>query len=119
MSARTHRTLLCYSLPYWLVMLVLLQEFLDQLGFNVVAFGCATCIGNSGPLDPAIETAIEDGDLVATAVLSGNRNFEGRISPHVTANYLASPPLVVAYAITGSLKTDLNNINAMGSEGPA
>ncbi len=85
-----------------------LQEHLDALGFNIAGFGCTTCIGNSGPLAEPIAAAITNGDLVATAVLSGNRNFEGRISPHVKANYLASPPLVVAYAIAGSLTRDLN-----------
>jgi len=84
-----------------------LQDPLDAMGFNIAGFGCTTCIGNSGPLPPAIVTAIETDDLVATAVLSGNRNFEGRISPHVKANYLASPPLVVAYAIAGSLTRDI------------
>lgn len=84
-----------------------LQKELDSLGFNIVAFGCTTCIGNSGPLANPIATAIEEGDLTATAVLSGNRNFEGRISPHVKANYLASPPLVVAYAIAGSMTKDM------------
>ncbi|WP_207102997.1 aconitate hydratase AcnA [Paracoccus shandongensis] len=85
-----------------------LQEDLDALGFNLVGYGCTTCIGNSGPLgDPAISKAIHDNDLVATAVLSGNRNFEGRISPDVRANFLASPPLVVAYAIAGDLNVDL------------
>ena len=85
-----------------------LQEDLDALGFNLVGYGCTTCIGNSGPLgDPAISKAINDNDLVATAVLSGNRNFEGRISPDVRANFLASPPLVVAYAIAGDLNINL------------
>ncbi|MEE1556735.1 MAG: aconitate hydratase AcnA, partial [Alphaproteobacteria bacterium] len=84
-----------------------LQGDLDALGFNVVGFGCTTCIGNSGPLGEPISDAITEGDLVACAVLSGNRNFEGRISPHVRANYLASPPLVVAYALAGSLNRDL------------
>ncbi|MBT3558182.1 MAG: aconitate hydratase AcnA [Rhodospirillales bacterium] len=86
-----------------------LQDPLDAMGFNIVGFGCTTCIGNSGPLDKPISDAIEAGDLVATAALSGNRNFEGRISPHVRANYLASPPLVVAYAIAGSMTRDLFN----------
>ncbi len=86
-----------------------LQGDLDKLGFNVVGFGCTTCIGNSGPLTDEIQKAIEAENLVATAVLSGNRNFEGRISPHVRANYLASPPLVVAYAIAGSMLKDINN----------
>ncbi len=86
-----------------------LQEHLDALGFNIAGFGCTTCIGNSGPLAEPIAAAIAKADLVATAVLSGNRNFEGRISPHVKANYLASPPLVVAYALAGSMTRDLNN----------
>ncbi len=84
-----------------------LQEDLDAVGFNLVGYGCTTCIGNSGPLQPEISAAIAEGDLVATAVLSGNRNFEGRISPDVRANYLASPPLVVAYALAGTLDIDL------------
>jgi len=85
-----------------------LQEDLDAIGFNLVGYGCTTCIGNSGPLgDPAISKAINDNDLVATAVLSGNRNFEGRISPDVRANFLASPPLVVAYALAGDLNINL------------
>ena len=86
-----------------------LQEDLDAVGFNLVGYGCTTCIGNSGPLQPEISKAISDGDLVATAVLSGNRNFEGRISPDVRANYLASPPLVVAYALAGTLDIDLTS----------
>lgn len=85
-----------------------LQKSLDALGFNVVGYGCTTCIGNSGPIADNIQKAIHDKDLVATSVLSGNRNFEGRISPDVKANYLASPPLVVAYAIAGSMLVDLN-----------
>ncbi len=84
-----------------------LQEDLDAIGFNLVGFGCTTCIGNSGPLQPEISAAINEGDLVAAAVLSGNRNFEGRISPDVRANYLASPPLVVAYALTGDINIDI------------
>ncbi|HSF63101.1 MAG TPA: aconitase family protein, partial [Paracoccaceae bacterium] len=84
-----------------------LQEDLDAIGFNLVGYGCTTCIGNSGPLAPEISKAITEGDLVATAVLSGNRNFEGRISPDVRANYLASPPLVVAYALAGDMNIDL------------
>jgi aconitate hydratase len=84
-----------------------LQEDLDAIGFNLVGYGCTTCIGNSGPLQEEISKAINDGDLVATSVLSGNRNFEGRISPDVRANYLASPPLVVAYAIAGDMNIDL------------
>ena len=84
-----------------------LQKDLDAVGFNLVGYGCATCIGNSGPLQSEISAAISEGDLVATAVLSGNRNFEGRISPDVRANYLASPPLVVAYALAGTLDINL------------
>lgn len=84
-----------------------LQDDLDALGFNLVGYGCTTCIGNSGPLDAPIRKVIEAHDLTVCGVLSGNRNFEGRISPHVQANYLASPPLVVAYAISGSLNIDL------------
>jgi aconitate hydratase len=84
-----------------------LQKDLDALGFNLVGYGCTTCIGNSGPLPDPIREAVESADLTVTAVLSGNRNFEGRISPQVKANYLASPPLVVAYAIAGSLKIDI------------
>ncbi|MEO0548682.1 MAG: aconitate hydratase AcnA [Pseudomonadota bacterium] len=84
-----------------------LTQDLDALGFNLVGYGCTTCIGNSGPLDPDIAKAIADGDLVSCSVLSGNRNFEGRIGPDIKANYLASPPLVVAYAIAGSLKINI------------
>jgi aconitate hydratase len=84
-----------------------LQEDLDALGFNLVGYGCTTCIGNSGPLAPEISKAINENDLVAVSVLSGNRNFEGRISPDVRANYLASPPLVVAYAIAGDMNIDI------------
>ena len=84
-----------------------LQGDLDTLGFNLVGFGCTTCIGNSGPLPEAISKAINDNDIVAGAVISGNRNFEGRVNPDVRANYLASPPLVVAYALAGSLQVDL------------
>ena len=84
-----------------------LQEDLDALGFQLVGFGCTTCIGNSGPLPEPIDTAVRDGNLVVAAVLSGNRNFEGRVHPLVRANYLASPPLVVAYALAGSLRKDL------------
>lgn len=84
-----------------------LQPDLDALGFNLVGFGCTTCIGNSGPLPEAISEAVNKNDLVAGAVISGNRNFEGRVNPDVKANYLASPPLVVAYAIAGSLQIDL------------
>ena len=84
-----------------------LTPFLDELGFNTVGYGCTTCIGNSGPLPDEINNAILDNDLLAVSVLSGNRNFEGRISPVVKANFLASPPLVVAYAIAGSMNVDL------------
>jgi aconitate hydratase len=84
-----------------------LQKDLDKLGFNLVGFGCTTCIGNSGPLPAEISKAINDSGLIASAVLSGNRNFEGRVSPDVQANYLASPPLVVAYALAGSVTLDL------------
>ena len=84
-----------------------LQKDLDKLGYNLVGFGCTTCIGNSGPLAPEISKTINDKDIVAAAVLSGNRNFEGRINADVRANYLASPPLVVAYALAGSMYTDL------------
>ena len=86
-----------------------LQKDLDKLGFNLVGFGCTTCIGNSGPLPEEISKAVNDNDIVAAAVLSGNRNFEGRVNPDVRANYLASPPLVVAYALAGSLQVDLVN----------
>ena len=84
-----------------------LTKSLDALGFNLVGYGCTTCIGNSGPLPEAISKTINDNDLVACSVLSGNRNFEGRVNPDVRANYLASPPLVVAYALAGSMKIDL------------
>ncbi|MGL4637815.1 MAG: aconitate hydratase AcnA [Beijerinckiaceae bacterium] len=84
-----------------------LQKDLDKLGFNVVGFGCTTCIGNSGPLAPEISKSINDNGLIAASVLSGNRNFEGRVSPDAQANYLASPPLVVAYALAGTVQIDL------------
>ena len=84
-----------------------MQKPLDKLGFNIVGFGCTTCIGNSGPLAPEISATINKHNLVAAAVLSGNRNFEGRVNPDVRANYLASPPLVVAYALAGSMQVDL------------
>ncbi|MFX0543442.1 aconitate hydratase AcnA [Roseovarius sp. S4756] len=84
-----------------------LQEDLDKIGFNLVGYGCTTCIGNSGPLDPKISKCINDNDLIGVSVLSGNRNFEGRISPDVRANYLASPPLVVAYALVGDMNVDI------------
>ncbi len=86
-----------------------LTPYLSKLGFDLVGYGCTTCIGNSGPLPEAISTAINKADLAAVSVLSGNRNFEGRINPDVKMNYLASPPLVVAYAIAGTMNIDLNN----------
>ena len=86
-----------------------LQKDLDKLGFNLIGFGCTTCIGNSGPLAPEISQTINDNGIVAAAVLSGNRNFEGRVSPDVQANYLASPPLVVAHAIAGTVAIDLQS----------
>ena len=86
-----------------------LIEPLSKLGFNVIAYGCTTCIGNSGPLPGEVAKAVTGGDLVAAAVISGNRNFEGRVHPLVKANYLASPPLVVAYALAGTVDIDLNN----------
>ncbi len=92
-----------------------LQTHLNDLGFNLVGYGCTTCIGNSGPLNPEISKAIHDGDLISTSVLSGNRNFEGRIGPDIRANYLASPPLVVAYALAGNLKIDLKK-DAVGKD---
>ena len=85
-----------------------LTPYLDELGFNLVGYGCTTCIGNSGPLPEPVAQAVQEGDLVVAAVLSGNRNFEGRIHPLVRANYLASPPLVVAYALAGTLDIDLS-----------
>jgi aconitate hydratase len=88
-----------------------LSEDLDALGFNTVGYGCTTCIGNSGPLDEAIADAIETNKLVAVSVLSGNRNFEGRISPNVRANYLASPPLVVAYSLLGNIREDITTVS--------
>jgi aconitate hydratase len=84
-----------------------LSQYLDKIGFQTVGYGCTTCIGNSGPLPEPVVKAINDGSLVAAAVLSGNRNFEGRVNPHTRANYLASPPLVVAYALAGSVEIDL------------
>src|SRR6202007_96113 len=84
-----------------------LQLDLDKVGFNLIGFGCTTCIGNSGPLPEEISKSINDNGIIAAAVLSGNRNFEGRVSPDVQANYLASPPLVVAYAIAGTVTKDL------------
>jgi len=92
-----------------------LQAELDALGFNLVGYGCTTCIGNSGPLDPAISRTINENGIVATSVLSGNRNFEGRVNPDVQANYLASPPLVVAYALAGSMRIDITT-QAIGQD---
>ena len=92
-----------------------LLPYLEQIGFNTVGYGCTTCIGNSGPLRQEIEKAITDKDLLVTSVLSGNRNFEGRIHPLVKANYLASPPLVVAYALAGTVDIDLQN-EAIGKD---
>ncbi len=86
-----------------------LNEALDALGFHTVGYGCTTCIGNSGPLPENVVSAINEGGLIVTSVLSGNRNFEGRISQHIKANYLASPPLVVAYAIAGTVNQDINS----------
>ena len=95
-----------------------LSKELDALGFNLVGYGCTTCIGNSGPLPAAVEAAIKEGDLTVAGVLSGNRNFEGRIHPFVKANYLASPPLVVAYALAGSMNIDLSkDVIGTGSNG--
>ena len=93
-----------------------LTDDLDSLGFSVVGYGCTTCIGNSGPLDPEIEAAIDEGDLVVGSVLSGNRNFEGRIHQKIKANYLASPPLVVAYALAGTLDIDFSK-EPLGMDG--
>ena len=92
-----------------------LTEYLDALGFNLVGYGCTTCIGNSGPLDPAISNTISEHNIAAAAVLSGNRNFEGRINPDVKMNYLASPPLVVAYAIAGSMTVDFDK-DSLGND---
>lgn len=86
-----------------------LSQYLDQVGFHTVGYGCTTCIGNSGPVPEPVVSAINEGNLVAASVLSGNRNFEGRISPNVKANFLASPPLVVAYALAGTVDIDLNS----------
>jgi aconitate hydratase len=86
-----------------------LTDYMDELGFNLVGYGCTTCIGNSGPLPMAVENAVKEGDLIVAGVLSGNRNFEGRIHPYVKANYLASPPLVVAYALAGTVDIDLEH----------
>ncbi|MEX0639342.1 MAG: aconitate hydratase AcnA, partial [Balneolaceae bacterium] len=93
-----------------------LTDYMDRLGFNLVGYGCTTCIGNSGPLPDAVVKAIEEGELVVAGVLSGNRNFEGRIHPHVKANFLASPPLVVAYALAGRVDIDLET-EPIGKDG--
>src|SRR5436190_11261529 len=85
-----------------------LQKYLDQLGFNIVGYGCTTCIGNSGPLHPKIEKAISEFDLIAASVLSGNRNFEARVHQNIKANFLMSPPLVVAFALAGRVDVDLS-----------
>jgi aconitate hydratase len=82
------------------------QSYLDEMGFTTAGYGCMTCIGNSGEIPDEVQNAIIDNDLVASAVLSGNRNFEGRVHPHTRANYLASPPLVIAYALAGSVDFD-------------
>ncbi|MFJ8358351.1 aconitate hydratase [Streptomyces sp. NPDC093984] len=92
-----------------------LTPYLDKVGFNLVGYGCTTCIGNSGPLPEEVSKAVNDHDLAVTSVLSGNRNFEGRINPDVKMNYLASPPLVVAYAIAGSMKVDITK-EALGTD---
>jgi aconitate hydratase len=95
------------------------QPALDALGFNIVGYGCTTCIGNSGPLPEPISKAVDDGKLVVTAVLSGNRNFEGRVNPQTRFNYLASPPLVVAYALAGRMDIDLaTEPLGIGDHGP-
>lgn len=93
-----------------------LDKDLDALGFNLVGYGCTTCIGNSGPLSASIQSAIEEGDLSVASVLSGNRNFEGRVNPHVKANYLASPPLVIAYALLGTVTEDIQT-TPLGEDG--
>jgi aconitate hydratase len=93
-----------------------LTPYLDKLGFNLVGYGCTTCIGNSGPLIPEVSAAVQEHDLAVVSVLSGNRNFEGRINPDVKMNYLASPPLVVAYALAGTMDIDLMN-DSLGTDG--
>src|SRR4029077_7798389 len=95
-----------------------LDTYLDEIGFNTVGYGCTTCIGNSRPLPDAISAAVTEGDLVVAAVLSGNRNFEARIHGEVKANYLASPPLVVAYALAGRMDVELlTETLGQGSDG--
>ncbi len=86
-----------------------LTPYLEKLGFHVVGFGCTTCIGNSGPLPEEVSAAVQENDLAVVSVLSGNRNFEGRINPDVKMNYLASPPLVIAYALAGTMDWDVEN----------
>ena len=86
-----------------------LTPYLNKLGFNLVGYGCTTCIGNSGPLIPEVSEAVNASDLAVVSVLSGNRNFEGRINPDIKMNYLASPPLVVIYALAGTMDIDLYN----------
>ena len=92
-----------------------LTPYLDKMGFNLVGYGCTTCIGNSGPLIPEVSAAVQASDLAVVSVLSGNRNFEGRINPDIKMNYLASPPLVVAYAIAGTMDIDLVN-DSLGTD---
>src|SRR5213082_46596 len=92
-----------------------LTPYLEKLGFHLVGYGCTTCIGNSGPLNDAISQAINDNDLAVVSVLSGNRNFEGRINPDVKMNYLASPPLVIAYALAGTMDFDFDT-DALGED---
>ena len=84
-----------------------MQKYLDEIGFNLVGYGCTTCIGNSGPLDPGIEEEIVEHDMIAASVLSGNRNFEARVHQNIKANFLMSPPLVVAYALAGTVIKDV------------
>ena len=86
-----------------------LQAYLNELGFNLVGYGCTTCIGNSGPLDPAIEQVVTERDIIAASVLSGNRNFEARVHQNIKANFLMSPPLVVAFALAGRVDLDLTS----------
>ena len=94
-----------------------LLPYLQKLGFHIAGYGCMTCIGNSGPLDDEVTKAIEDNNLVVSGVLSGNRNFEGRIHPLVRANYLASPPLAVAYSIIGNVNKDISGVIAQTPDG--
>ena len=91
------------------------QSYLDQLGFTTTGYGCMTCIGNSGEIAEEVQNCVVDNDLIASAVLSGNRNFEGRVHPHTRANYLASPPLVVAYALAGTVNFDFET-QALGKD---